>query len=398
MVLVKMKKILFITGTRADYGKIKSLLKNVEADPDFELYVFVSGMHLLEKLGSTYKEVIKGNYRNTYVDFSQSNTGITSFDLGNVVSNLTNYVLTIKPDMIVIHGDRIDALAGAVVGALNNIRVAHIEGGELSGTIDESIRHANTKLAHIHLVSNDEARDRLLQLGEEKERIYVIGSPDVDIMLSDSLPSLEEAKERYDIRFEKYGICIYHPVTTETEQLKNNIHNLVDALIESGKDYVVVYPNNDLGSDVIINEYERLKGSNSYSKHFRLFPSLRFEYFLTLLKHADFMIGNSSAGIRETGVYAVPSIDIGTRQRGRFSTKNKNLQHVEGSYEEIKNAIKQIDSYRIQSYQYGRGNSTESFMNIIRNEVVWKLPIQKVFVDIPTNNESRNSNSGNRLR
>ena len=215
-----MKRILFITGTRADYGKIKSLLKTVEVDPKFELHIFVSGMHLVEKLGNTYREVLKDKYSNVYVDFSQANSGIMSFDLGNVVSDLTNYIKKIQPDMIVVHGDRIDAMAGAVVGALNNIIVVHIEGGELSGTIDESIRHAITKLSHLHLVSNDEAKERLKQLGEEESRIFVTGSPDIDVMLSDNLPSLDEAKRRYDINFEKYAICMYHPVTTEVSLLK----------------------------------------------------------------------------------------------------------------------------------------------------------------------------------
>ena len=372
-----MRKILFITGTRADYGKIKSLLKEVEADPDFTLYVFVSGMHLVEKLGDSYDEVVKDGYKNIYIDFSQANSGIMSFDLGNVISNLTNYVRKIHPDMIVVHGDRIDAMAGAVVGALNNIIVGHIEGGELSGTIDESIRHAITKMSHIHFVSNESAKDRLMQMGEEEKRIFVTGSPDIDIMLSDKLPSIEEVKDRYEIGFDKYAICIYHPVTTEVHKLKENVNNLVDALIDSGRNYVVVFPNNDLGSDIIINEYDRFIGN----EHFRVFPSLRFEYFLTLLKNADFMIGNSSAGIRETGVYAVPCIDLGTRQRGRYSKKNRNIQHVEEDTGMIMDAVLKVDDYRLACYQFGKGNSTEMFMKIIRDDKIWAMDIQKVFVD-----------------
>lgn len=372
-----MRKILFITGTRADYGKIKPLLKEVEADPEFSLYIFVSGMHLVEKLGNTYDEVLKDKYTNVYVDFSQANSGIMSFDLGNVISNLTNYVRKIQPDMIVVHGDRIDAMAGAVVGALNNIIVVHIEGGELSGTIDESIRHAVTKLSHLHLVSNNDAKERLIQLGEEEQRIFVTGSPDIDVMLSDKLPTLDEAKNRYEITFNKYAICMYHPVTTEVSELKVHIENLVSAMISSEKNYVVVYPNNDLGSDIIINEYHRLEGNS----HFRIFPSLRFEHFLTLLKNSEFMIGNSSAGIRETGVYAVPSVDLGTRQRGRYSEKNKNLQHVRENSRDILEAILNVDKYRLASYQFGKGNSTENFMKIIKDKNIWNMSIQKVFVD-----------------
>lgn len=372
-----MKKILFITGTRADYGKIKPLLRSVENSTGFELYIFVSGMHLEEKLGNTFLEVIKDNYKNTYVDFSQANTGIMSLDLGNVISDLTNYVLKTKPDMIVVHGDRIDAMAGAVVGALNNVIVAHIEGGELSGTIDESIRHSITKLSHVHFVSNEDARERLIQLGEEKKRIFVTGSPDVDIMLSDSLPSLAEVKKRYEIGFNEYAICLYHPVTTEVEAIGDNVKELVTGMVNSKKNYVVIYPNNDLGSDIIINEYSRLVNDS----HFRVFPSLRFEYFLTLLKYSKFMIGNSSAGIRETGVYAVPSIDLGTRQSGRYSNRNRNIQHISEKSEEILEAITRVDSYRISSYQFGKGNSTEKFMKIIQEDKLWNIDIQKKFVD-----------------
>lgn len=372
-----MKKLLFITGTRADYGKIKSLISSVERSSLFEAYVFVSGMHLLEKYGSTYMEVQKDGYKNIYVDFSQTNIGNMSYDLGNVIQNLTAYVMHIKPDMIVVHGDRIDALAGAIVGALNNILVAHIEGGEVSGTIDESTRHAISKYAHIHFVCNEVAKRRLIQLGEESNRIFVIGSPDIDILISNSLPSIEDAKSWYEIPFEKWGILMYHPVTTEVGELRRKIREVVDAVISSKRNYIVIYPNNDMGTDIILNEYERLRNNN----RFRLYPSIRFEYFLTLLRHSDFMIGNSSAGVRETGVYGIPSIDIGSRQKGRYLDTIGNIQHVHEDETEILNAIDCIDNYRIQSFEYGKGNSTEQFMEIVSKEDVWKISIQKKFID-----------------
>ena len=372
-----MKKLLFITGTRADYGKIKSLISSVERSSLFEAYVFVSGMHLLEKYGSTYMEVQKDGYKNIYVDFSQTNIGNMSYDLGNVIQNLTAYVMHIKPDMIVVHGDRIDALAGAIVGALNNILVAHIEGGEVSGTIDESTRHAISKYAHIHFVCNEVAKRRLIQLGEESNRIFVIGSPDIDILISNSLPSIGDAKSWYEIPFEKWGILMYHPVTTEVGELRRKIREVVDAVISSKRNYIVIYPNNDMGTDIILNEYERLRNNN----RFRLYPSIRFEYFLTLLRHSDFMIGNSSAGVRETGVYGIPSIDIGSRQKGRYLDTIGNIQHVNEDETEILNAIDCIDNYRIQSFEYGKGNSTEQFMEIVSKEDVWKISIQKKFID-----------------
>lgn len=186
------KKIVFITGTRADYGKIKILIREIEKAPEFEAYIFVSGMHLIERFGNTYKEILKDQYKNVYVDFGLSHSENMSYNLGNVICHLSGYVSHISPDLIVVHGDRIDALAGAVVGAINNVKVAHIEGGELSGTIDESIRHAISKFAHLHFVCNEEARERLIQMGEEKKRIYVIGSPDIDVMLAGNLPALPE--------------------------------------------------------------------------------------------------------------------------------------------------------------------------------------------------------------
>ena len=326
-----MRKILFITGTRADYGKIKSLIQGIEESKDMEAYVFVSGMHLLDTYGSTYREVLKDGYKNVYVAYGLINSGNMSYDLGDVVCQLTGYVQNIRPDMIVIHGDRIDALAGAMVGALNNIRVAHIEGGELSGTIDESIRHAISKFAHVHFVCNEEAKRRLMQLGESEHQIYVIGSPDIDIMLSSHLPTFEEARERYEIPFEKYGILMYHPVTTEYEIIGKHVEELVNAVKESGRNYIVIYPNNDLGSEVI---------------------------------------------------YGIPAIDVGTRQKGRYSTEySQNIQHVSEDKDEILQAIEHIEDFRKQGALFGKGNSTKQFLEIVHDKNIWEHGIQKVFID-----------------
>lgn len=372
------KKILFITGTRADYGKMKPLMKALDKDNQFSVFVFVCGMHLAETFGSTYEEIVKDGYENIYIAYGLSQTQSGSVNLGNTIMCLSGYVDNIKPDMVLVHGDRMDALAGAVVGALHNILVGHVEGGELSGTIDESIRHAISKFAHVHFVCTEEARERLIQLGEEINRIFVIGSPDIDIMVSNSLPELSETKARYDIEFEDYGILMYHPVTTEYDTIGEKIHRVVDAVIQSGKNYIVVYPNNDLGSEVILNEYKRLEND----KHFRVFPSLRFEHFLVLLKNTTFMIGNSSAGIREAGIYGVPAIDIGTRQNGRYSdSKSTNLQHVSEDVAEITEAIRKISQYKTSSFVFGQGNSAEKFMSIVRKDEFWTTEIQKHFVD-----------------
>ena len=288
-----MKKIVFLTGTRADYGKLKSLMKKVEESEDFELHVFVTGMHMLKKYGSTYHEVEKDGFKNIYKYINQKSSSSHQMDmaLSNTIVGLSNYCDEINPDMIVVHGDRLEALAGAIVGAFNNIKVMHREGGEVTGTIDESIRHSITKMSHFHLVANEEAKKRIIQLGEKEESIFVFGSPDIDIMYSSLLPSIEEVKEKYEIKFENYSILMYHPVTTEVDKLEANIKQVVDAVINSGKNYVVIYPNNDSGSDVILKEYERFRKND----RFEIYPSMRFEYFLTLLKECEFIIGNSSS-------------------------------------------------------------------------------------------------------
>lgn len=373
------KKVLFITGTRADYGKIKALMRTMEQSDLYEIFIYVSGMHLLAKYGSTYREVLKDGYQNVYVAFGQPHTENMSYNLGGILTSLSSYVVEIDPDMIIVHGDRIDALAGAVTGALNNILVAHIEGGELSGTIDDSIRHAISKFAHLHFVCNEEAKHRIMQLGECEENIYIIGSPDIDIMISENLPGLAEAKAYYEIPFEEYGIFMYHPVTTELGLLKEHITTTVNALIESGRQYIVVYPNNDLGTEIIVEKVKELEKLPD----FRVFPSIRFEYFLTLLKHATMIIGNSSAGIRESGIYGVPDIDIGSRQNGRYDAEMlRNIQHVEEDAKQILQAIQRAPEYAVQCQNFGVGNSAGKFLDILGNPDIWERGIQKKFVDL----------------
>lgn len=367
------KKIVFVTGTRADYGKIKSLLKIVEESKNFELYIYVTGMHLISKLGSTYAEIFKQNYKNTYISKIIMKENNDIFNLTQIMIDFENYIDDIKPDLIIVHGDRIEPLAASLVATFNNIKIAHIEGGEISGTIDEHLRHAITKLAHLHFVSNEQCKRRIIQLGELEENIYVIGSPDLDIMLSNNLPKIEIVKEKYQINFKKYAILIYHPVITEIKYLQKNIETVINALQNSNLNFVIIYPNNDLGSNIIIDCYKKNK-----SKKFKMIPSVNFEMFLTLMKNAEFMIGNSSAGIRETEVYGIPTINIGSRQNDRYDLKKqKNLICVEEDYIEIKNAINKYSDYRKKSFNFGKGDSSKQFINIISNEKFWAKKFQK---------------------
>jgi UDP-N-acetylglucosamine 2-epimerase (hydrolysing) len=261
---------------------------------------------------------------------------------------------------------------------MNNIYVSHIEGGEVSGTIDESIRHAISKFSHFHFVANENSKKRLIQLGEDKKNIFVIGSPDLDAMSSKNIPKIYEVKSHYNFNFNKYGILIYHPVTTELDNLAKNVADLVTAIINSSENYLVIYPNNDPGSDIIINEYQRF---NDHSNRIKIFRSMRFEYFISTLRNSSFIIGNSSAGVREAPFYSVPSINIGSRQHRRnLSDSILNSHDILNDYNSIIMKVKKTKLRK--STNFGSGNSAKKFAVILENSDLWKSKVQKSFIDI----------------
>ncbi len=380
------KNILFLTGTRADFGKIKPLVRSVEDSPLFEYAVFVTGMHTLSRYGYTVDEVHKSledhrlahGFRSVYTFMNQVQGEAMERILANTITGLSRYVEEFNPDMIVVHGDRVEALAGAIVGALRNILVAHIEGGEISGTIDEVLRHAVSKMSHVHFVANTEAANRLKQLGEHPESIFIIGSPDIDLMLSPDLPSIKDVKNYYTIPFDEYGVVLFHPVTTDLKGTASAANALVSALLSSQYNYVVIFPNNDEGCELIFSAYERLKDH----PRFVIFPSLRIEYFLTLLKNSKFIIGNSSAGVREAPVYGVYSVIIGERQKNRFNYKS--LINVDGTEQAIYTAIEQVKDLPMcePSLHFGKGDSASRFMKVLENSKLWQIPNQKQFIEV----------------
>jgi UDP-N-acetylglucosamine 2-epimerase (hydrolysing) len=359
----------------------------VESSPEFEAAVFITGMHTLNRYGYTVDEVyrslsehrLRDGTRSVYVYHNQVQGEPMERVLANTIDGLSRYVTEFCPDLIVVHGDRVEALAGAIVGALRNILVAHVEGGEVSGTVDEIIRHAVTKMSHIHFVANDRASRRLLQLGERPETIYIIGSPDIDLMMSESLPDLAEVKRYYDIEFADYGVMIFHPVTTDLKDTAESARSIIEAVIESGRDYVVIYPNNDEGCELIFAEYERLEGNPK----FKVIPSMRVEYFLVLLKHARFLLGNSSAGIRECPVFGVPAINVSLRQTGRAASSC--ILNVPGTRDAIFDAVEKIwhsSTIHQPDMHFGAGNSAELFMEALCSENFWTVSTQKLFNDI----------------
>ena len=214
-------------------------------------------------------------------------------------------------------------------------------------------------------------------MGENKKYIFEVGSPDVDLILSDSLPKLDSARKRYNISFGKFSIVIIHPVTTNLKNLKRESEIFFSALVKTNLNYIVLFPNNDLGSEMILKEIHKLKSNN----RFKIFPSIRFEYYLTLLKNSQFIIGNSSSGIMEAPYYGVTTINIGNRQSNRLKTKLiKNISFNE------KKIIKMVDQVKnrkiIKRKFFGDGNSAEKIEKLLLSNKIWNVNKQKSFIDL----------------
>ncbi len=371
--LIKKKQIAFITGTRADFGKIKTLINKVLNSEEFSLNLFVTGMHLEQKYGYTIKEIENSGFKDFIFPFINTSTsGDMEMKLAKTVEGFSTFVRNRKIDLIVVHGDRPETLAGAIVGSFNNILVAHIEGGEVSGTIDEMIRHSTSKLSHFHFVSNNQARNRLIRFGEDPKNIVCIGNPDIDILLHGNLPSLNQVKSRYEIIFSEYSIVLFHPVTTDFD-FDKKIRIFIDSLLKIKENFIVIYPNDDKGNDKIIYEYEKNFRDRS---NFKIFPSLRFEYYLTLLKNSKFIIGNSSSGVHEAPYFKKPTINVGTRQNLR--SKQESIINVDFSEKELlASYFKAINNNFNYDVEYGDGRSSEIFLKTILKKSFWKIDLQK---------------------
>ena len=370
------KRIVFLTSTRADFGKLKSLIKIAKANKNFDVSIIVTGMHMLNTFGNTYQEVIKAFKNNITRFINQNANDKLEVILHKTIKKFSTIIIKKKPDLIIVHGDRVESLAFALVGSLNHILTAHVEGGEISGTIDDSIRHAITKLSHIHFVGSSVAKKRILNMGEKKESIYKIGSPDMDIIINKKLPDFKTVKKRYDIKFDDYSILMWHPVTSQLDTLTNDTKNLINFLNKLNRNFVIVYPNNDPGSSIIIKEYEFIK-----SKKFKILRSLRFEHFLSLLKNSKFIIGNSSSAIYEAPMFNIPAINIGNRQHKRV--KSRLIKNTE-----VKNLSKITINNFLKNYKannknlFGTGKSDKKFLNTILQKKFWETSNQKFFNDV----------------
>ncbi len=369
------KHIVMVTGTRADFGKIEPLAITLR-DAGFRISFFTTGMHQMARYGLTRNEVHKTTGVAIFDFENQAEGDPLDTILARTITGFSDYCRTHKPDLVVVHGDRIEALACSLVCATNYIRCAHIEGGEVSGTIDEIFRHCNTKLASDHFVSSQSAANRVRALGETTGAIRVIGSPELDSHSAPTGLDLGEVLDYYDIKFDDYGIVIFHPVTSEQDTIGNQARDLFNALRLSGRNFVVILPNNDPGSAAIFAVLEGLP-----SAQFRTIPSMRFAYFSELLRHAKALIGNSSAGVREAPFLGIPSLNIGTRQTNRAQADSIVNCAADAGDMVADFLANHWGRDWPRDTEFGKGDSAGAFLRVLQDPEFWQRSLQKVFDD-----------------
>lgn len=380
---MKKRKILFVTERRADYSRLKPIMRLVQTSPKLTLQLALTGLHLLKSFGETKKVVEKDGFKvdaafPVFRTHDRDNGGTMARALSQYIAKLTDVVEKLKPDLIFCGFDLDAHLAAAIVGMHLNIPVAHIQGGERSGTIDEVLRHAITKFSHIHFVATRESRERVIRLGEDPRYVFLVGSPSLDTIRRISYPkkSILAKKYGFDQR-KKLIIFLQHPVTTEVEHVESQIRESIAALNSAKRlhdaDVLAIYSNNDAGGKRIV---KHLKASG-----FQVFPHIPYEDFLRLLNVADVLVGNSSTGIHEAPSFGLPTVNIGSRQQ--YRERGMNIIDVPNDRGKIARAIKRAlfdehwrSKVKRAENPYDQGNTAH---RIVRTLEKMKLPdVQKV--------------------
>ena len=331
------RRILYITGTRADYGLMRSVLKKIKKHPKLELEIVATGMHLMEEFGMTINEIKKDGFKIHEIDATYENDNKESMAnfIGKFIQLLTKKVKEIKPDIILLLGDRGEMLAGAIVGAYLTIPVAHLHGGEITSTVDEFSRHAITKLAHIHFPATEKSAERIIKMGEDQSNVFVVGAPGLDSILNENLIEPTKLSEKYNLNLSKpILLLVQHPMTTEVEDAQDQIRETLETISELKHQTVLIYPNADAGGRRMIEVIKK------YEKYpfIKAFKSITHKEYLSLMRIASVMVGNSSSGIIEAPSFGLPVVNIGSRQKGR--ERAENVIDVGYDKEEIKAAIK----------------------------------------------------------
>ncbi len=375
------RKVIYITGTRADYGLMKTLLNKIDSHPKLELELIVTGMHLLEEFGHTIDEIKKDGFKIHEITstYEKDDKKSMAMFVGNFIKKLSKKIEDIDPDFILLLGDRGEMLGGAVVGSYMSIPNVHLHGGEITSTVDEMARHAITKLSNIHLPATNKSAERIRKMGEDPKYIHVVGAPGLDSVLNEELLSRETLEKRYDIDLsEPVIMVVQHPVTIEYENAGEQIRKTLDVIKELGYRTILVYPNADAGGRKMIEEikkYEDLSFLTTYK-------SIPRKDYISLLSNSDVLVGNSSSGIIESPSLGIPVVNIGTRQRGR--ERADNVVDVDYDRDDIKKAIQRCISNNEFKKQiincknpYGDGKSSKRIVKILKEIEINNKLLQK---------------------
>lgn len=330
------RKVLYITGTRADYGLMQSTLRAINGHPSLSLEVVVTGMHLMGEFGKTIGEVRKDGFKIHKINtvFEADNRESMSNFVGNLILGLTEKIKTIKPDILLLLGDRAEMLGAAVAGTYLSVPLAHIHGGDVTSTVDEVARHAITKLSHIHFPATKKSAERIAKMGEDPRRVFVVGAPGLDAVLNESLLDDNVLADKYKIKPDKHLILVVqHPVTAEIEDAGLQMEETMEVVKSLGYQTTVIYPNADAGGRKMIKVIESYKREG----FIQAYKSVPRKDYLSLLAKASVLVGNSSSGIIESSSFHLPVVNIGTRQEGR--DRSENVIDVGYSKKEIVEAV-----------------------------------------------------------
>lgn len=383
-----MRTIGVVTVGRSDYGIYRPVLREIQAREGLELHLLVSGAHLLPVYGLTVREIEKDGFpiaeRIQMLEPSDSPEGIAR-SIGRGVTGFAGALARRAPDILVLLGDRFEMLAAAAAALPFTIPIAHIHGGELTeGAFDDAIRHAITKMSHLHFVATETYRRRILQLGEEPWRVAVSGAPGLDNVLTVDAATVEQLRARLNLGLEQpFLLVTFHPVTLEQEDTERHLDELLTALSALDFDLVFTLPTFDAGSGSVIQRLQRFVASRPGAT---LVDSLGTQAYFGLMKRAAAMVGNSSSGIIEAASFKLPVVNIGNRQRGR--ERPKNVIDVEGSKDEILSAIRQATSREFVAElsdlvnPYGDGHAARRIVDVLATVVLDKQLITKSFRDL----------------
>lgn len=394
-----MRKIAVFTGTRAEYGLLYWLLKDIEAAADMQLQLLVSGAHLAPEFGLTVEQIKKDGFTVTeQVDMllaSDSAVG-TVKSLGLGVMGYGEALARMQPEVLVILGDRYEALGAAQAALLMRIPILHIHGGEITeGAYDDAIRHAISKMSLLHATATESYRQRVIQLGEQPDRVVSVGAIGLDHLQRSSFISVAQLSQSlaFDLNGNDYAVFTYHPVTLADEPAESTFAAITQALDAYPELKVIMtYPNADEGGRKIIPLIEQY--ASLHPKRIKVVPSLGQQRYLSAVKHAAVVIGNSSSGIIEVPSFAVPTVNIGARQQGRIAACS--VLHCGVSREAITVTIgkalelKQSGQLADVVNPYGQGNAVKKIMMMLRTV---QLSMVKTFYDLPRAT-GNNSNEG----